>query len=157
MHPAPDWTNALRRYLVASLVFHFVWEVLQLPLYTIWSQPVAKQAYAVVHCSIGDVMIAGLALLVVLALAGVADWPQSGSRRVWIFLLIIGVGYTLYSEWLNVSVRLSWAYAPHMPTLPVLGTGLSPLLQWLVVPTCVQRVVLGSWPWQHMSGSSHRG
>ncbi len=148
MLPASDWTSALRRYLVASFVFHLVWEVVQLPLYTIWSAPIAKQAFAVVHCSVGDVMIAGLGLLVVLAFAGMSDWPRSGSRQVWIFLLIIGVGYTLYSEWLNVSVRLSWAYAPLMPTLPFLGTGLSPLLQWLVVPTCVQRIVLGQWPWE---------
>ena len=48
--------------------------------------------------------------------------------------LAIGVGYTVYSEWLNTTVRKAWAYSELMPTLPMLGTGLSPLLQWLIVP-----------------------
>ncbi len=43
------------------------------------------------------------------------------------------VGYTVFSEWLNVRVRRSWAYAELMPVLPVVGTGLSPLLQRIVI------------------------
>jgi hypothetical protein len=42
------------------------------------------------------------------------------------------MAYTVFSEWLNVSVRGSWEYAAAMPE--VLGIGLSPLFQWLVVP-----------------------
>jgi len=30
-----------------------------------------------------------------------------------------------------------WAYSEAMPHLPVLGTGLLPLLQWLVIPPLV--------------------
>lgn len=48
--------------------------------------------------------------------------------------VVLCLAYTVYSEWLNVTVRGSWAYAPSMPKLPVFGTGLSPFLQWLVVP-----------------------
>jgi hypothetical protein len=47
---------------------------------------------------------------------------------------ILGLGYTVYSEWLNVNVRETWAYTAWMPRIPPLGTGLSPLLQWIVVP-----------------------
>jgi len=119
----------------------------QLPLYTIWSEPIGKQAFAVLHCTIGDMMIAGLSLLAALALVGKPDWPGTGSRPVWLLLLVIGAGYTVYSEWLNVNVRGSWAYAPLMPTLPVIGTGLAPLLQWLVVPTLTLRFATGRSPW----------
>jgi len=28
----------------------------------------------------------------------------------------------------------NWAYSEFMPTLPVTGTGLSPLAQWIVIP-----------------------
>ena len=48
--------------------------------------------------------------------------------------LAIGVGYTVYSEWQNTTVRKNWAYSELMSALPMLGTGLSPLLQWLFVP-----------------------
>jgi hypothetical protein len=31
------WLQALRAYLASSLSLHLVWEVAQLPLYTIWT------------------------------------------------------------------------------------------------------------------------
>jgi hypothetical protein len=46
-----------------------------------------------------------------------------------------GLGYTIYSEWLNTEIRGSWAYTRWMPQLPLIGTGLSPLAQWIVVPS----------------------
>jgi hypothetical protein len=48
--------------------------------------------------------------------------------------ILFGLGYTIMSEWLNTAVWVSWSYSSVMPVLPWLGTGLSPLLQWLVVP-----------------------
>lgn len=145
----PDWPRAIQRYILASGILHLVWEIAQLPLYTIWSEPIPRQAFAVLHCTIGDLMIAGLTLLTALAMIGTASWPRSGTRAIWLLLLVLGIGYTVYSEWLNISVRRSWAYAPLMPTLPLVGTGLSPLLQWIVVPTLVFRLAIGRWPWSH--------
>jgi len=148
-----DWPKGLRRYLAASTAFHLAWEVLQLPLSTIWSEPWHTQAFALLQCTIGDLMIAGLSLLVALALIGEAHWPQSGLRLAWLILLGLGVGYTLYSEWLNVSVRQSWSYGPLMPTLPVISTGLAPLAQWFVIPTLVLRAAAGRWPWRQPGAS----
>jgi hypothetical protein len=50
--------------------------------------------------------------------------------------IALGVGYAGFSEWMNVYVRRSWAYSELMPAVPVAGyrIGLSPLLQWIVVP-----------------------
>lgn len=143
------WPRTLRRYIGASAVLHLAWEIAQLPLYTIWSEALPKQAFAVLHCTLGDLMIAGLSLLTALALVAKADWPRSGTRPVWLLLVGLGVAYTVYSEWLNINVRGSWAYSPLMPTLPVLGTGLAPLLQWLVVPTLVLRFAIGRPPWRN--------
>ena len=47
--------------------------------------------------------------------------------------ITFGLVYTVHSERVNLA-RGAWAYAPAMPTLPWLGTGLAPVLQWLVVP-----------------------
>ena len=41
---------------------------------------------------------------------------------------------TVFSEWLNIEVRQAWAYRDAMPVIPVLGAGLSPVLQWIIVP-----------------------
>lgn len=149
MRTEQDWTRALRNYLGFSLFLHFVWEVLQLPLYTIWSiEPAATQAFAVAHCTLGDTMIAVFSLVIALSILGCTEWPRSGSKQVWLATLLLGVGYTIYSEWLNVNVRGSWAYSPRMPTLPLIGTGVAPFLQWLVVPTLAQRFNFGHWPWR---------
>ncbi len=143
-----DWPRALRRYLGVSLAAHVVWEILQLPLYTLWSTGTFRQqAFAVVHCTLGDAMIAGLSLLLALALFAPASWPQAGVARVYWASLAFGVGYTIYSEWLNISVRGSWAYSDLMPVVPVIGTGLAPLLQWFVVPTLALWVAIGRAPW----------
>lgn len=127
---------ALRRFAGASLVLHAAWEMAQLPLYTIWSTGTPGQRwFAVAHCTLGDAMIAGLTLLLALAIVGSAEWPGESSRAVWLLAIVLGAGYTIFSEWLNVNIRGNWAYAATMPTLPLIGTGLSPLMQWLVVPT----------------------
>ena len=143
-----DWPHALRRYLAASVVLHLVWEVVQLPLYTLWSAgTVRQQVFAVIHCTVGDAMIAGLSLLAAFAVVGRPGWPISGARQVWLFTLLLGAAYTVYSEWLNVNVRGSWAYSKLMPTMPIIGTGLGPLLQWIAVPTMVQWFTIARAPW----------
>ncbi|MGL1834438.1 hypothetical protein ACKVEX_12605 [Rhodocyclaceae bacterium SMB388] len=50
-------------------------------------------------------------------------------------LIASGVSYTAFSEWHNVHVAGSWAYVESMPT--IVGIGVSPLLQWIVVPLTV--------------------
>lgn len=129
------WLGVWRRYLAWSAALHLVWEVVQLPLYTLWGTGTWREiGFAILHCTAGDVMIATLALMAALVLVGTADWPRDTSMRVTLVALTIGIGYTAYSEWLNTAVRQSWAYAPAMPRVPPLGTGLTPLLQWVVVP-----------------------
>ena len=48
-------------------------------------------------------------------------------------MLAAGLGFTVFSEWYNVYILGAWAYQPAMPL--VAGIGLTPLLQWVVVPT----------------------
>jgi hypothetical protein len=143
-----DWPQALRRYLGVSLTAHLLWEVVQLPLYTIWTTGTGKQqVFAVLHCTAGDAMIAGLSLLVALAVSARRTWPSAGVLRVYLASLTIGVLFTIYSEWLNTSVRGSWAYSGRMPVVPVIGTGLTPLLQWFVIPTVALWIAIGRAPW----------
>jgi methionine-rich copper-binding protein CopC len=129
------WLATLRRYLAFVAVANLLWEFAHLPLYTIWTEGDAGEiVFAALHCTGGDVLIAASALMVALLLAGEADWPLAGYARVASLSLLFGLGYTLFSEWLNTAVRGSWAYAELMPTLPLIGAGLSPVLQWIVIP-----------------------
>lgn len=137
-NPAYDdamWLVALRRYFVFAIPAHLAWEIAQLPLYTIWYEdPPGKVAFAVVHCTGGDAMITSIALLGALLLFGNRRWPDERYIAVAVPAVLAGVAYTIFSEWHNTEVRTSWAYSSMMPTLPGLGTGLSPLLQWFVIP-----------------------
>lgn len=129
------WLDTLRRYFTFAIPAHLVWEVAQLPLYTIWHEDTpGRIAFAVIHCTGGDAMIAGLSLVGALLIFGNGRWPQERYLAVAMPAVIAGVAYTIFSEWHNTEVRNSWAYSNLMPTLPGLGTGLSPLLQWFVIP-----------------------
>ena len=121
---------------VASLI----WEVVQLPLYTLWTTASAAAiAWAVLHCTAGDVLIAAVAFVVARVMA------RGLPRHAFVTVLVsAGVTYTIFSEWLNVSVSGSWAYAPEMPVVPPFGTGLSPLLQWVVLPPLAVWLASGS-------------
>lgn len=134
MTPSCAWLPAMRRYLVAIAAGNLAWETAQMPLYTLWrtgSWP--DIAFAVVHCTGGDVLIAGASLVGSLLLLGTAEWPRTGFVAVGGAALAFGLAYTTYSEHLNIA-RQAWTYSALMPTLPWLGTGLAPLAQWVVVP-----------------------
>jgi hypothetical protein len=135
-------------YIGASVVGHFTWEVIQLPLYILWKVGTPRQlAFAVLHCTLGDAMIAGFSLVAALALIGRSGWPKTDAGRVYSASLACGVLYTVFSEWMNTRVRGAWSYSPLMPILPFVGTGLAPLLQWIAIPTLAMWVVLGRAPW----------
>jgi hypothetical protein len=47
-------------------------------------------------------------------------------------MIVLGLAYTVFSEWYNVYQLHAWSYAASMPL--VAGIGLTPLMQWLIVP-----------------------
>jgi len=107
---------------------------MQLPLYTLWLSGTPREiAFAVIHCTGGDILITTVTLAAAAALAQHLRWPAFGWRMVFT-AIVISAGYTIFSEWLNVEVWRSWSYTAAMPVVPFIGTGLTPLLQWLIVP-----------------------
>ena len=137
------WLQSLRRYIASLAAANLVWEVAHLPLYTIWlNATTSEMALAVLHCTAGDVLIGLSTVTLALFVAGSASWPAEGHRRVVALTVLFGVGYTVFSEWLNVEVRQAWAYRALMPVLPLTGTGGSPLLQWIVLPLLAFRWAL---------------
>jgi hypothetical protein len=88
---------------------------------------------AVVHCTGGDVLITTATLLIAALIGRFRGWQPLG-RQMAFTAIVLSIVYTIVSEWLNVEFWRSWSYSSAMPILPWLGTGLSPFLQWLVVP-----------------------
>lgn len=130
------WSLIGRGYLPWLAGLNLAWETAQLPLYTVWNEASPPSlAFAVVHCTAGDVLIGSASLLVGLILG--REGPLSGWnwRRIAALMLLLGPGYTVLSEWLNTTL-LRWTYSALMPTLSLAGIeiGVSPLLQWLIIP-----------------------
>ena len=130
------WLSVIRRYIVYTAVGHLIWEMAHIPLYTIWVEGTWSEiAFAVVHCTGGDLLIAMSTLLLALFLVGGQSWPSERAGRVLLLTVALGVSYTIFSEWLNIVIRAAWAYRDIMPVVPVIDAGLTPLLQWIIVPT----------------------
>lgn len=127
-----DWPEL--RLAAFALPVQLAWEWGQMPLYKAWgSEPLPTLAGYALHCTAGDLMI----------LLG-SYWMTSlitGSRRFWrssirysAIFVSFGLVYTVGSEWINVYALHRWDYSSAMPVTPWLGIGLSPLIQWAVLP-----------------------
>ena len=125
------------RYVPLLGVLNLLWEIAQLPLYTLWEigRP-SLIAYAVAHCTLGDVAIGTLALVIALIATQAGALDDWKFRKVGLLAVITGVGYTVLSEWMNTIAQPSWEYSALMPVINLNGLeiGLSPLLQWFVIP-----------------------
>ena len=131
-----SWHFVAVRYLPWLGGFSLLWEVAQLPLYTIWSAPLPQLAFAVAHCTIGDLLIGVAALLLGFLATGATTFSDCKRGRVIIAVTAVTVAYTIFSEWLNTAVRANWEYSGLMPVLQIgaVWVGLSPVAQWILVP-----------------------
>lgn len=136
-----SWHGRLKAgaaYLTISLFLHLLWEIAQLPFYTVWTTGSRGEiAFDVIHCTAGDIVIAAMALAVALVVTGARSWPRGTWRAPVSIALSLGVAYTAYSEWHNVYIKHAWSYSVAMPLVHIgpIAIGIAPLLQWIVVPS----------------------
>ena len=145
-HPADALRFVVLCYAPVLGLTSLVWEFLQMPLYRLWETGSPREiAYAVLHCSAGDILIGTSALL--LAMIATRSFHPGGasSGAVVAATILMAVGYTMFSEWLNIEVRGSWQYSTLMPVLPGSGTGVVPLLQWVIMPPLALCVASNPW------------
>jgi hypothetical protein len=137
------WRLIALRFLPALGVLSLAWEVAHVRLYTLWDEAEAVYiAFSVAHCTLGDMLIGSSVLLLALILGREGSVPEWRWGRIAILTVLLGAGYTVFSEWLNLSVLQSWAYADSMPRLRLgqFELGVSPLLQWVVIPPLALRL-----------------
>jgi hypothetical protein len=79
------------RWLAITALLNLIWELAQLPLYTIWTEAPHRVVFlAALHCTAGDVAIAAVALLAALLLLG-WTWPAANFLRVAIATVVFAV------------------------------------------------------------------
>ncbi|AGA33231.1 hypothetical protein TVNIR_1565 [Thioalkalivibrio nitratireducens DSM 14787] len=152
-HRNPFW---FRRWLdssatsvaVIAFLLHFVWEFLQVPLFA--DMPEMAHWDAVRFCAraaLGDAVITLAAFWVVTLVYRDRHWILAPAKAAIAGFIAVGVVITVALEWHATVLVDRWQYAERMPTIPLLGTGLAPLLQWLILPPLVvwiaRRQILG--------------
>jgi hypothetical protein len=127
-HPLLDVT-------VLAFFLHFVWEFWQVPWYAEMSaMPHLDGILVCSRATLGDVFITlfGYALISLAA----RDWfwiRNATLRRVTVYVFI-GLMVTVVLEFLATDVLDRWQYAADMWVVPLVGTGMAPILQWIVIP-----------------------
>lgn len=134
---APVYSPEFNIGLFAFLL-NYPWEFLQVPFYQ--GMPDAAHWDAILFCSratAGDALIALAGFWGVALVSGNRQWVM---RPTWwqvtgfsALAVVITVGF----EWHATVIAGRWAYADVMPLLPFIGTGLLPVLQWVVLPPLI--------------------
>ncbi len=122
-----------------GLLLNGAWEALQSPLYSDHARGLRYVLRTRLHCTVGDVFVVLGAFWIVSALVHDRSWWIAPRRVSVLIFVALGLAFTVGSEWLATRVRLAWEYAPAMPL--VFGLGLSPLLQWVVLPPAIVALV----------------
>ena len=128
----------VHRYIPWFAVLSLVWEAAHVRLYTLWTEATAEYiAFSVVHCTFGDVLIGVSALLLALIAGREHDLVHWRAARVAFLTTLFGAAYMIWSEWMNITLLRSWTYADSMPrtSLGKLELGVTPLMQWLIIPS----------------------
>jgi hypothetical protein len=123
---------------VVSFLLHFVWEMWQIPFY---EEMLSDSHWSgVLRCSqatLGDGVIALVSYFFGATIARNLFWVATPTFLPYVSYIVTGIFITILFEYFAVDVLYRWQYSELMPTLPLIGTGVLPLLQWLVIPPAV--------------------
>jgi len=125
---------------VMAVLFNYLWELAQSPLYTGLGSISTRWWHCFV-ASLGD----GLLTLLIFAAGWMtlrrANWFLHPGVRGYTLMLTVGLLIGVSVEWVAVYMTGRWSYAARMPLVPGLGVGLIPVAQMLLLPPLVFRVV----------------
>lgn len=124
--------------VIFSFLLNLVWEIWQVPLFEgMANQPYWLGLKTCTQATLGDAGIALAAFWITAAFSKTRGWILRPRKSDIAIFLGVGIVATIVFEALATGVLERWAYSDSMPRLPVLGTGLAPLLQWLLLPPLV--------------------
>ncbi len=118
-----------------ALLLNLIWELVQMPLYKGSSYSIKQIAF----CTLASVADALMVLLLYFGVAFIFSSPLWIQHLKWqqitIVILIGGTGAIL-AEMRHLSSR-SWAYDNSMPIIPFVNVGISPVLQFMILPLLI--------------------
>lgn len=140
----------LQMYLfLLAVPLHLTWEVAQIEAYDFPETSLMTVAIGCFVPSLGDSL-----MTLVIYWAGWmtfrdSQWVLHPGMRGYLFMMSIGLILAVLIEWNALFLTGAWAYNERMITIPMLGVGLLPVLQMLVLPSVT--VLLLQWIWRNRS------
>ncbi|MBC7744441.1 MAG: hypothetical protein H7096_05000 [Flavobacterium sp.] len=131
--------GAFKRFIciVAVLAFflNFFWEILQMPLY----KSPDYNFQSISFCALAS--LADVIMVLLLYMCFALFYPQPLMVQHFTFfgvllVMLIGAIGAIVIEMMYVSSG-SWAYGESMPIIPVVNAGLSPVLQFMILPVLI--------------------
>jgi hypothetical protein len=117
---------------VISYALNFVWELAQGPLYEGFEYDVEHISFCAL-ASVADMLMVFILLFAFALIYKDVYWMRNwGWKRIASLVLIGFFGAILAEVW--HTARGDWAYADAMPILPVAEVGISPVLQFTLLP-----------------------
>lgn len=128
-------------YALVTLPMFALWELAHARLYTIWVEGGPDAAWrAALHCTLGDAAIAFACVMATTILARPIPWLRRAEHADAV-IVAMGVLTTIVIEWISTRWLGRWTYRESMPLVPLVGIGLSPLAQWVVIPLIAIRIL----------------
>ena len=90
-----------------------------------------------VRATLGDVLILLAAFSTGSAVVRERGWLVTSRRVPAVITVTTGLVITVIFEWLATGALGRWSYADSMPLVPGIGIGLTPFLQWLLLPPII--------------------
>ena len=123
---------------IFSFLLNFFWEIQQMQFFQISSEfSCLDMIQNCTLATVGDVGISLTAFWVVAVLSKSRQWFRRFHWWQLSSFISVGVAITAIFEVPATGVLNLWEYADIMPVLPFFGTGLLPLLQWLLIPPII--------------------
>ena len=120
---------------IISFGLNFAWELIQVPLYV----PSLYSLEHIAFCALASLADVTMVLLLYFGFALIFRNPlwieYLNWKRIVIVILTGGIGAVL-AEIRHLSLG-TWAYSDLMPIIPIVNVGISPVLQFMILPLLI--------------------
>ena len=131
-----------KRFLISIIIlaffFNLAWEILQMPLF----KGGVYDWQHILFCVLATVADVIMVLIIYFGFALTyknAFWVKNLKTNRIILLLLTGGAGAVLAEIRQLSIG-TWSYGDAMPLIPVVHVGLSPVLQFMILPILVYRL-----------------
>lgn len=123
-----------------SFLFQYLWEMVQMPLYSDMYFSSLQSWTACAKATVGDAHIAAFMWLAGALVYQDVWWFKRLTFLKTLIIVIMGTGITLFLE-IHALRTGRWEYSALMPVVPLLEVGIVPILQMTLLPLLIFHII----------------